>query len=210
MIKRLIAILFLSGSVTCYASEKIVDFSDKSVDVLNEELRRLDDKAEDAAAQALTVFSAGMVMIWTTDTAPDGWLLCYGQAVSRADYAALFAVIGESFGAGDGSTTFNVPDMRGRVPVGQDDMGGSSANTVTNANADTLGGAFGEEKHTMTVSELVQHAHTIPTGTGTGSSAEITKESAGVSGNAGTANAGSSTPFNVCQPSRTVNYIIKY
>lgn len=60
----------------------------------------------------------GSVMMWTTGTAPTGWVLCDGAAINRTTFAALFAVIGTTFGAGDGSTTFNVPDMRGRVPVG--------------------------------------------------------------------------------------------
>ena len=57
---------------------------------------------------------------WPTDTAPSGWLLCYGQEVSRVTYAALFAVVSTTFGIGDGATTFNMPDLRGRVPLGKD------------------------------------------------------------------------------------------
>ena len=55
----------------------------------------------------------GTINAYGGATAPDGWLLCQGQAVSRTDYANLFAVIGTSFGSGDGSTTFNIPDLRG-------------------------------------------------------------------------------------------------
>lgn len=80
-------------------------------------------------------------------TDPTGWLRCYGQAVSRTTYAALFAAIGTAFGAGDGTTTFNVPDLRGRAVAGKDDMGGSSAGRLnisttgntTNANATISG-----------------------------------------------------------------------
>ena len=88
---------------------------------------------------------AGAIMMWGTNTAPTGWLLCDGSAVSRTTYSGLFAVISTTFGSGDGSTTFNVPDMRGRFPLGQDDMGGSSANRVTDTDADTIGGADGDE-----------------------------------------------------------------
>lgn len=76
-------------------------------------------------------------------TAPAGWLLCAGQTVSRADYAALFAVIGTDYGEGDGSTTFALPDLRGRVPAGDDAMGGTAANrlqtvtTITTTNGST-------------------------------------------------------------------------
>ena len=62
----------------------------------------------------------GMVVPYAGAVAPDGWLLCQGQAVSRTTYAQLFSVIGTTYGSGDGSTTFNLPDMRGRVAVGSD------------------------------------------------------------------------------------------
>lgn len=93
-----------------------------------------------AMAQAVPI---GTLAMWGTDTAPTNWLLCYGQAVSRSTYSALFAVVSTAFGVGDGSTTFNLPDMRGRFPLGQDDMGGSSANRVTATEADTVGSAAG-------------------------------------------------------------------
>jgi microcystin-dependent protein len=60
----------------------------------------------------------GGIMMWGTGTAPTGWLLCAGAAVSRSTYAALFAVIGTTFGVGDGSTTFNVPNYTNRTPYG--------------------------------------------------------------------------------------------
>ena len=136
-----ILILFLLlGSA--YAAEQIVDFDDKSLPVLNEEIRKIEDDIE-------SVVPAGALMMWITDTAPDGWLLCYGQAVSRTTYARLFNTIGEVYGAGDSTTTFNVPDMRGRFPLGQDDMGGTSANRVVDADADALAGADGDETKTV-------------------------------------------------------------
>jgi microcystin-dependent protein len=61
---------------------------------------------------------AGSMMMWTTTTAPPGWLVCNGSAVSRAQYVRLFKVIGTQFGIGDGSSTFNLPDMQQRVPMG--------------------------------------------------------------------------------------------
>lgn len=87
----------------------------------------------------------GSMMMWPTNTAPTGWLLCYGQAVSRTTYASLFTVISTTFGVGDGSTTFNMPDLRGRVPLGKDDMGGVSADRVTESEADILGSSEGDE-----------------------------------------------------------------
>lgn len=95
--------------------------------------------------------------------APTGWLLCYGQAISRTTYADLFAAIGTTYGSGNGSTTFNVPDLRGRVVAGQDDMGGVSANRLTGqsggVNGDTLGGTGGDEVHTLTEAQMPLHGH---------------------------------------------------
>ena len=109
-----------------------------------------------------SAFSAGMLMPYAGASAPSGWLLCYGQAISRTTYAALFAIIGTTYGSGDGSTTFNVPDLRGRVIAGQDDMGGTSANRLTDQSGgldgDTLGDTGGSETHTLTAAEMA-HIH---------------------------------------------------
>src|SRR5690606_34930729 len=65
----------------------------------------------------------GGVCMWLTDTAPTGFLFLRGQAVSRTTYAALFALIGTTFGVGDGSTTFNLPDMQQYIPIGKTTAG---------------------------------------------------------------------------------------
>lgn len=93
---------------------------------------------------------AGAVMAWTTGTAPAGYVLCDGSALSRTEFAALFDVVGTTYGAGDGSTTFNVPNLKGRVPVGLD-----SAQTEFDALAET-GGA---KTHTLTSAEMPAHTH---------------------------------------------------
>ena len=77
-----------------------------------------------ALAGAVVTTPTGALHIYGGTTAPTGWLLCDGSAVSRATYADLFGAIGTNFGSGDGSTTFNLPDMRGRVPVGYAASGG--------------------------------------------------------------------------------------
>lgn len=148
--------------------------------------------------------------------APPGFLMCSGQAVSRTNYAALYSLLGTRFGAGDGSTTFNVPDLRGRVPVGLDNMGGTSANRVTEAASGidslTIGATGGAETHTLTVGQMPAHTHadsryTGATGgagtpaTGTGSTAVI---GTGASGSAGLGQA-----HNNMQPSMMMNWIIK-
>lgn len=107
----------------------------------------------------------GSVTAYAGTTEPNGWLFCYGQAVSRTTYARLFDIIGTTYGVGDGSTTFNVPDLRGRVVAGQDDMGGSSANRLTSPiDGDTLGAAGGTENHTLTEAEMPAHDHGGVTG----------------------------------------------
>jgi microcystin-dependent protein len=77
-----------------------------------------------------STFPSGVMVPYAGSSAPTGWLLCFGQAVSRSTYAALFTAIGTTYGAGDGSTTFNLPDARGRVIAGKDDMGGSAASRL--------------------------------------------------------------------------------
>lgn len=108
---------------------------------------------------------AGAVIDFAGASAPSGWLLCYGQAVSRTTFAALFTAIGTTYGTGDGSTTFNVPDARGRVIAGQDDMGGTSADRLTGLSGgidgDTLGAVGGSQSHTLSTTEIPAHSHGV-------------------------------------------------
>lgn len=151
----------------------------------------------------------GSMLLWTTDTAPSGFLLCYGQAISRTTYSALFAVVSTTFGVGDGSTTFNLPDMRGRVPLGQDDMGGASANRVTNAQADSLGGNAGAETHTLVISEMPAHTHDVPYQASSSGATKLTPSSNNNTSYIGTTSTGGDGAHNNMQPYITLNYIIK-
>ena len=114
---------------------------------------------------AASAFSSGMLMPYAGATAPTGWLLCYGQAISRTTYADLYSAIGTTYGPGDGSTTFNVPDLRGRVIAGKDDMGGTSADRLTDQSGgldgDVLGDTGGTETHTLVEAELAAHRHKL-------------------------------------------------
>ncbi|MBA7618694.1 hypothetical protein ES703_26025 [subsurface metagenome] len=159
---------------------------------------------------AAYVHPAGSLQIWGTDTPPDGWLLCYGQAVSRTTYADLFAIIGTVFGVGDGSTTFNLPDLRGRMPLGKDNMGGVSADRVTHANADSIGGVEGEENHTLSTAELAVHKHGLKGDDG-GSGSDVSFENVGHSrsDNDAVQNAGSGNAHNNMSPYLTTAYIVK-
>lgn len=92
---------------------------------------------------------AGIVLPFAGSTAPQGYLLCDGSAVSRTDYADLFTAIGTVYGAGDGATTFNLPNLSGRVVLG-----------VSQSHA--LGSTGGEATHVLTEQELPAHSHTVP------------------------------------------------
>ena len=148
----------------------------------------------------------GMVVPYAGAVAPDGWLLCQGQAVSRTTYAQLFSVIGTTYGSGDGSTTFNLPDMRGRVAVGSDANWGCAAKR-------------GETAHTQLLTEMAEHYHGFRNNDGQQVRAWVIDESsndslANGSGSKAsvtwqTMNAGNSTPFNVMQPSLYLHHIIK-
>lgn len=116
-----------------------------------------------SAWQGAVSAPAGTVEAYAGSTAPTGWLLCAGQAVSRTTYADLFAVVSTTYGSGDGSTTFNIPDLRGRVAAGKDDMGGSAASRLTSttitSGATTLGNNGGAQTHTLTEAQLASHTH---------------------------------------------------
>jgi len=94
----------------------------------------------------------GEITMWGTTTAPSGWLLCDGSAVSRVTYSALFAVIGTIYGVGDGSTTFNLPNLKGKVPVGYN---------TAETEFDVMGETGGEKTHALTTAELATHLHTV-------------------------------------------------
>lgn len=104
-------------------------------------------------AGSITAHAGAASTAQTTGQPPRGWLWCAGQAVSRSTYAALYTAIGTTYGSGDGSTTFNVPDYRGRVFIGLDNMGGSDAGRLAMSN--TLGGTGG-------TTTLIAHTHSTP------------------------------------------------
>ena len=112
-----------------------------------------------------TICPIGSVMDFAGSTAPDGWLLLYGQEISQITYSKLYTVLGSTYN--DGSElagNFRLPDCRGRTTAGKDDMGGTAASRMTSAGSGvdgtTLGDTGGEETHTLTEAELASHAHT--------------------------------------------------
>lgn len=106
---------------------------------------------------------AGTGTQWTGE-----WLLCDGSAVSRTTYSALFAAIGVLWGPGNGSTTFNIPDQRGRGRFGRDDMGGSAAGRITTAVSGidglTVGAVGGAQSVTLVANNIPAHNHSLTSG----------------------------------------------
>lgn len=110
------------------------------------------------------VIPSGIVAHWPATTAPAGWFICDGSAKSRTGFPGLFAAIGTTYGAGDGSTTFNIPDGRGRVLAGLDPSNSTGRLTggfSGGVSAASLANAGGEQGHVLALSELAVHAHGV-------------------------------------------------
>ena len=164
---------------------------------------------------------AGTICAFAAASPPPGWLLCYGQSLLRTDYPALFSIIGTTYGAVDG-THFTLPDLRGRVVLALDNMGGTDANRLTMTN--TLGGSGGEERHTLTSGEVPQMTLQTTTGaairewaTGQGGGTTNAVRVGGTDNIIRTDNGGgdTGTPGNVSShenlpPYLLLNYIIKF
>lgn len=103
-----------------------------------------------------TAINVGEIRQFAGATAPPKWKICNGDLLSRRDYAKLFSVIGTTYGEGDGSTTFAIPDFRGRTAVGVD---ANNESTATGHTAHALGQKGGEEAHALNANELAAHTH---------------------------------------------------
>jgi microcystin-dependent protein len=178
-----------------------------------------------------SVSLTGSLQMWGSTSTPFGWLLCDGTAVSRATYSDLFALVGTSFGVGDGSTTFNLPNFKSRMAIGLD---------AGDANMDTIGEQGGSKTKTISTPNLPSHTHTTPnhthttpahshnttisTADGVGSIHPATAaasdnapfstatDGGGTTGTAAptTDATGSGTAFDVLNPFMAVNFVIKY
>ena len=185
--------------------------------------------ASDNASNALAFFDLGDIKITSRSTAPSKWLFCRGQAISRATYAGLFAAIGTTYGSGDGSTTFNVPDLGGRVVAGLEASATRLTSGVSGVNGAALGASGGDQNmqqhtHTASVTDpghshesainfpsnpfgLSGNTRSVMNGTGTGS-AQTSNSGSSVTGIAvSNANAGTGSSQNV-QPTIVLNYLI--
>ena len=167
---------------------------------------QVDQKVDDVQAMAGDTYPIGTIAPYGGNDIPANWLLCNGQEVSRVVYSELFSKIGTLWGEGNGTTTFNVPNMSGYVPIGLD---------ADDTNFDTVGKKYGEKTHTLTVDELASHSHGVSNDTyfATSTSATATSVAFGPNASSGskkqTASAGKGEAHNNIQPSATFNYIIK-
>ncbi|MFK4725587.1 microcystin-dependent protein [Bradyrhizobium niftali] len=187
------------------------------------------------AALVNGVFPAGMVAPFAGSAAPTGWLFCFGQSLLRADYPALFVALGTTYGALDASH-FTLPDMRGRVPFGADNLGGVAASRLTAAGGGidgaTLGATGGQQDRTLVTANLPAYT---PAGTNGTVTVNSTRSDVNVGGFAtqsggggntygatitltstgsgptftGTPQGGTSTPVQTPPPGIVLNYIIK-
>jgi len=102
----------------------------------------------------------GSIVEWPSVTPPTGWLICAGQSLSRSAYPELFAVLGTTYGSAS-SSTFNLPDYRGRASAGLDVDSGGYADRLTTPNSRTLGATGGAQSVTLTTDQMPAHTHTV-------------------------------------------------
>jgi microcystin-dependent protein/outer membrane murein-binding lipoprotein Lpp len=140
----------------------------------------------------------GVILAYGASNAPTGWLLCDGAAVSRSTYAALFGVVGTTYGAGDASTTFNVPNLVERFPLGHTNL---------------LGVASGVSSVTLTIDQIPAHTHNLFVFPGENISYPTRPKGNGddpTLGTRDTSSTGGGLPHTNMPPNLTVNYIIKH
>ncbi len=187
-----------------------------------------------------SIVPSGVIWPYGGSSAPNGFLLCNGSAVSRSTYSDLFLALGTTYGSGDGTTTFNIPDMIGRAPIGA----GTYTDPVIGSTTRTLGQSFGSAAQALLTAEMPAHAHgggahnhqTVANAAATGSTAPtsgtavararsdgdsqdyillgagVTGATIGQSSSSGTiiTSEGSGSAHNNMQPVLVTNYIIKY
>ena len=217
----IIPLIFLNDSIQY---RRVIQYADGSIDE--------QDPIGNLFSDGDIGLPVGSVIDYSGESPPSGFLFCFGQEISRSDYSELFDTIGTQYGPGNGSTTFNLPDYRGRVGAGKDNMGGSAAGRLaTQLTGSVLGAVGGAEGHVLTIAQLAAHAHNItitdPGHThgipvyGDGNSGNFIEDAGGgtlktVTSNSATtgitatsANQGSSEAHNNVQPTIVINKIIK-
>ncbi|MBP2654991.1 MAG: exported protein of unknown function [Firmicutes bacterium] len=161
-----------------------------------------DEGVLDSSFMPSAVIPTGAVQAFAMSVAPSGWLVCDGSAVSRTDYADLYSAIGTTFGEGDASTTFNVPDLQDKFVLG---LGSTYA---------TIAATGGETTHTLTVDEIPAHTHTTTLTrdkcSGTSGNAVYGDENRDGTDDVTSQSTGGDGAHNNMPPYSVLNYCIKY
>ena len=165
--------------------------------------------------------ATGTILPWSAASLPSGFLECNGTAVSRSTYSALFAIVGTTYGAGDGSTTFNTPDLQDNTPVGKSNNKalGSTGGANTVAATGNVGGSTANA--TLSEAQLASHSHSANVGNASNLAGHFGRSSAALQ-NVSTQNTGSGSGHShnmsanfsgdatsVLQPYLALIYIIK-
>ena len=148
----------------------------------------------------------GAMLTWSVTAAPSGYLTCDGDAVSRTTYSSLFAVVSSLYGDGNGSSTFNVPDLRGKFQAGY----GTALTSVTAGMviSTTIGNTGGVQAVTLATAQIPSHTHSITTRSA-GGSADV-HQGGNESGNTfNTGSTGGGGAHSNIPPVIIVNYVIK-
>jgi microcystin-dependent protein len=156
------SITFVSDLTTGFSRDVVSSVSVIEVDISGTKIGTFSSAGWTGTSIGTT--QVGTILDFAGSTAPSLWYQCYGQPVNRSTFSALFTAIGTTYGSGNGTTTFNLPDLRGVYTGGYNNMGGSASSVLNStyygANPNVLGTAGGSQSHVMTSSELVAHTHT--------------------------------------------------
>jgi len=178
------------------------------------------DAVNKAQLDAVSAFPTGGIIPFAGSTLPGAagdWLVCDGSEVSRTTYSDLFTALGNGsiYGVGDGSTTFNLPDLQGRVIAGIETTENRLTASYFGEDGTALGQTGGSESHQLTVAELATHNHTFfdSRADNSGSNNNIASQVGTIDTDGGfnstTNSTGGNQPHNNVQPTMIMNYIIK-
>jgi microcystin-dependent protein len=190
-----VAIVHVDGGTGVLSGLKVINQSSNYVPVTSN--LALQSAIQGGTTEPVPIVPAGSIIAWSGSSAPSGWVLCDGTAISRTTYAALFAIAGTAYGIGDGATTFNVPDLQDRLPLGKGTNNGTLGTQTSSMSASstittTSGGSGGLTLSSDTVND------TLPSGT---------KDVAQISYLTNVTQAGHTHSATI--PTSVVNYIIK-
>lgn len=188
---------FLGALLPLTQEENWEEYGALSAEEMSDEWRAIFLDMTEGLELAIPV---GSIVAFAGAVVPDGWLLCNGQAISRTLYSELFALVDLTYGSGNGSTTFNVPDIRGRVVVMRDQ---------SQSEFDFLGEIGGDIDVQLTLAQMPSHTHTIPT-YNQSSPGPYFATSGGTDQVSFSNSAGGGEYHPNLQPYFTLNYLIKY